>query len=96
MKARTANEVRNFRDIPNVGPRIEDDFRLLGIKKPHDLKGKDAYTLYKKLERITGAHHDPCVLDTYMAVIDFMGGAPARPWFYYTPFRKKRYGQGKH
>ena len=95
MKARTSNSVRHFTDIPNVGPRIARDFFLLGIREPQELKKKDAYALYKKLERITGVHQDPCVLDTYIAVIDFMNGAKARPWFSYTKERKKRYGQGR-
>ncbi len=95
MKAKNAKEVWRFKDIPNVGPRISRDFLFLGIREPRDLKGKDAYTLYKKLEKLSGARQDPCVLDTFMAVIDFMGGAPARPWFYYTKERKRKYGQGK-
>ncbi len=95
MKAKTAHEVKQLTDIPNVGPRIAHDFFLLGIRTPKELKNKDAFTLYKKLEKITKSRHDPCVLDTYMAVIDFMNGAPARPWFWYTKERKKRYGQGQ-
>ncbi len=93
-KAKRASDVKRLTDIPNVGPRIAHDFLLLGIKDPRELKDKDAYTLYEKLERITGVRHDPCVLDTYMAVTDFMNGAPPRPWFWYTKDRKKRYGQG--
>ncbi len=95
MKAKTAHEVKKLTDIPNVGPRIADDFKTLGISDPKSLKKQDAYALYKKLERITKSRQDPCVLDTYMAVIDFMNGAPARPWFWYTKDRKKRYGQGQ-
>lgn len=95
MKAKRAHEAVKLTDIPNVGPRIAEDFHLLGIRTPLDLVSKEAYTLYKKLERITGVRHDPCVLDTFMAVIDFMRGAPPRPWFAYTRERKKRYRQGE-
>ncbi len=91
MKARTHAEVTKFTDIPNVGKAMEHDFILLGIRSPKDLAKKDPYSLYKKLEKITGAHQDPCVLDTYMAVVDFMQGAPARPWYAYTKERKKKY-----
>ncbi len=94
MKAKSSHEVKKFTDIPNVGPRIARDFVLLGVHTPQNLAKQDAYTLYKKLERITGVRHDPCVLDTFMAVTDFMGGAPARPWFWYTKQRKKLHGQG--
>ncbi len=91
MKARTHSDVTKFTDIPNVGKAMERDFVLLGIRSPKELAKKDAYVLYKKLEKLTGTHQDPCVLDTYMAVVDFMQGAPARPWYAYTKERKKKY-----
>lgn len=91
MKANHASEVTKFKQIPNVGPRMEEDFMKLGIKNPQDLKGKDPFSLYQKMCRVSGVRQDPCVLDTYIAVIDFMNGAPARPWFYYTKERKKKY-----
>ena len=91
MKARTAHEVRRFKDIPNVGPAMERDFKALGIKKPNDLKKMHAFTLYKKMCKLSGTRQDPCVLDTYMAVIDFMNGAPVRPWWFYTKTRKKEH-----
>jgi hypothetical protein len=89
MKAKNAKEVKKLQDIPNVGPAMVRDFIQLGIKDPKDLKTKDAFKLYKKMCQISGTRQDPCVLDTYIAVIDFMNGAPARPWFYYTKSRKK-------
>ena len=77
-----------FRDIPNIGKAMEADFKLLGIMGPEDLKGKDAFALYQKMCRKSG-RQDPCVLDTYMAAIAFMEGAPARPWWAYTAERKR-------
>ncbi|MEN9920153.1 MAG: Mitomycin resistance protein McrB [Candidatus Parcubacteria bacterium] len=67
------------------------DFTLLGLKSPSELKKQDPYKLYQKICKVSGVRQDPCVLDTYMAALDFMNGAPARPWFYYTKERKKRY-----
>ncbi|KND51440.1 MAG: Mitomycin resistance protein [Parcubacteria bacterium C7867-001] len=91
MKAKTRSAVRTFTDIPNIGPAIAKDFVQIGIKDPVGLQGKDAFTLYKKLCTKTGTRHDPCVLDTFMAAVDFMDGAPARPWWHYTQERKKRF-----
>lgn len=91
MKAKTANEVRKFEDIPNIGPAMVRDFTALGLKTPRDLKKQDAYKLYKKLCKIMHTRMDPCVLDTYIAAIDFLNGAPARPWFAYTKERKKKF-----
>lgn len=93
MKAKHCNEVKKFCDIPNVGPAMTKDFTLLGISTPIQLVKKDPYKLYKQLEKITGSKQDPCVLDTYMAVVDFMNGAPAKPWFAYTNERKRKYRQ---
>lgn len=91
MKAKTVSEVKKFQDIPNVGPAMARDLVLLGLKEPKDLKNKDAFNLYKKMCRVSGTRQDPCVLDTYIAVVDFMNGAPARPWWSYTKKRKREY-----
>jgi hypothetical protein len=91
MKARTAKDVKKFTDIPNVGKAVAEDFKLLGFKEPKGLIGKDAYKMYQKLCKITSTRHDPCVLDTFMAVADFMNGAPAKAWWRYTKQRKETY-----
>lgn len=90
-KATRAAEVKKFTDIPNVGKAMERDFLLLGLKSPANLKNQDPYKLYQKMCRVSGVRQDPCVLDTYLAVIDFMNGAPVRPWYWYTVSRKKQY-----
>lgn len=88
MKARTVKEVKKFQDIPNIGPAMERDFVLIDLKNPKDLQGKDPLALYKKICHIRGVRQDPCVLDVYMAAVDFMNGKPAHPWWHYTKIRK--------
>jgi hypothetical protein len=83
------NKVTKFEDIPNVGPATAGDFRLLGIKSPADLRGRDAYALYEKLCRKTGVRQDPCVIDVFLAAVRFMEGRPAKPWWTYTAERKR-------
>ncbi len=90
-KATRASEVKKFTDIPNVGKAMERDFLLLGLKSPADLKKQNAFKLYQKMCKQSGVRQDPCVLDTYLAVVDFMNGAPAKPWFAYTAERKVKY-----
>ncbi len=51
-----------LRNIPGIGPRMERDLLLLGIKKISDLRTKDPEKLYKKLEKLTNSHQDRCVL----------------------------------
>jgi hypothetical protein len=89
MKILNHKEIKKFTEIPNVGPRIAGDFKTLGIKSPQDLAKQDPFKMYRKLEKLTGGKQDPCVLDVFMAVVDFMHGSPAKVWWHYTPIRKK-------
>jgi len=91
-KARHAAECERLEQLPNVGPSIASDLRLIGIQRPQELAERDAYELYQALGRAAGRRQDPCVLDTFMAATDFMRGAPARPWWAYTAERKRRFG----
>ena len=91
-KAASVAECLRLEQLPNIGPAIAADLRSIGIERPADLRGKDAYTLYRELCEKTGQRHDPCVLDTFMAATDFMRGAPAAPWWKYTAERKATFG----
>ena len=73
-------------------PKCDQVMRLIGIERPLDLRGKDAFVLYQKLCAATGQRQDPCVLDTFMAASDFMRGAPPAPWWNYTAQRKALFG----
>lgn len=92
-KAASAQQCTALEQLPNVGPALAADLRLIGIQTPADLRGKDAFVLYQKLCAATGQRQDPCVLDTFMAAVDFMRGAPAAPWWQYTAQRKALFGQ---
>ena len=92
-KAATAEECKTLEQLPNVGPALAADLRLIGIHEPSALRGQDAFVLYQKLCIASGQRQDPCVLDTFMAAIDFMRGAPPAPWWSYTAQRKALFGQ---
>ena len=92
-KAATAAECLALEQLPNVGPAVAADLRLLGIAVPQALRGRDGLQLYHELCRRTGQRHDPCVLDTLLAVVDFMQGAAPAPWWAYTAERKRRFGR---
>ena len=81
--------VLTLQQIPNVGPRIAEDFHRLQLHHPHALVGQDPYALYDRLNERTGLRHDPCVLDTFIAAVRYMEGAPRRPWWHYTTERKR-------
>lgn len=84
--------MRRFSDLPNIGPASAKDFALLGFEHPSALKGADPLALYDALSRITGTYQDPCVLDVFMSVVDFLDGNPPKPWWHFTDARKQRYG----
>lgn len=91
-KARSASDCERLEQLPNIGPSLAADLRLIGIHHPRDLRGQDAYTLYRRLCEATGQRQDPCVLDTFIAATDFMQGAAPAPWWAYTAERKVRFG----
>lgn len=91
-KAATVAECERLEQLPNIGPSIAADLRLLGIHHPAPLATADAFELYQALCRATGRRQDPCVLDTFMAATAFMRGEAPRPWWSFTAERKQRYG----
>ena len=48
-KAASAAECTALEQLPNIGPSLAADLRLIGIERPADLRGKDAFVLYQKL-----------------------------------------------
>jgi hypothetical protein len=90
-KAKRSDLTTTLETIPNIGPAIAADLRLLGIAAPADLIGRDPYVLYQELCLHTGTRQDPCVLDTFIAATRFMAGAPPLPWWHYTAERKRTF-----
>lgn len=78
-----------LRDLPNVGPAFEKDLRMIGVRVPAQLRGRDAYDLYAQLCLKTGVQHDPCVIDVFLSITHFLAGEPARPWWSFTAERKR-------
>jgi Pathogenicity locus len=76
-------------ELPNIGPAMAEDLRLVGIKQPQDLINKDPYQLYEILCRKTATRHDSCVIDVFLAAVDFMEGGKATPWWNFTAQRKR-------
>jgi hypothetical protein len=76
--------------IPNVGPAIAHKLLALDIHGLDDLRGRDPEELFERLCALDGRRHDPCLLDTFVAAVDFANGAPPRPWWEYSRARKAR------
>ena len=84
----------DLEQLPNIGPAIAGDLRRLKINCPADLLDLDPYEMYDRLCTITRHRHDPCLLDTFIAVTRFMSGDPAKPWWHYTAERKRKMKTG--
>lgn len=69
------------------------DLELIGIRAPKDLEDRDPFELFELLCEKTRARQDPCVLDTFMSITDYIGGHAPQPWWAYTSERKRRYGR---
>jgi len=91
-KAARAAECDTFEQLPNVGPAMAGDLRAIGLVHPRELAHRDPFVLYQALCAHTGRRQDPCVLDTFMAITDYMRGAAPAPWWTYTAQRKVLYG----
>lgn len=89
MKSKTIYFAKKLTDIPNIGKSISEDLKLIGIKKPLDLKGKDAFKLYDKMCKSLNQKIDYCMIDVLMSAVDFADNGNARKWWHYTEKRKK-------
>jgi hypothetical protein len=85
----TLDDCRELEDLPNIGPKMAADFRMMGITTPKQLRGRDPFAMYEKLCKLTGVRQDPCVLDVFIAATRFVSGEPAKPWWKYTAERKR-------
>jgi len=88
-KATIAAEARQLEQLPNVGASMVAALQQLGIHHCTDLIGQDPYALHCRLTEMTPRWRDPCVIDTFIAAIRFMEGAPPQPWWAYTAERKQ-------
>ncbi len=79
------SEFTELEQLPNVGPAVAGYLRRAGVTRPQDLRGRDPYAMYAAVCRSTGTPLDPCLLDTFIAAVRFMGarrrkpGGPTRP-----------------
>ncbi len=89
MKNPARHNVASLEDLPNICPVMARALRLLDIQAPQQLKGNDAYQMHSDLCKITGQQQDPCVIEVFLAAIDFMEGGKAAPWWDFTEERKK-------
>lgn len=60
---------RELGDLISVGPAIERDFLMLGVRSVAQLAKQDPKKMYERLGGMLGKRQDPCVLDTFCAAV---------------------------
>jgi hypothetical protein len=85
--------IAQFQQIINIGPATSDDLVRMGMETPQALIGQDPVKLYRQICTMDKKFYDPCVLDVFMATVDYMNGNRPQTWWSYTPERKKRYAR---
>lgn len=88
MKNPNRETVSRLDALPNIGPAMAKDLQLIGIEHPQQLIGKNPLEMYESLCRLSGAKHDPCVIDVFMSVVHFMESGEPLPWWSFTDKRK--------
>ena len=83
--------LKSLQTIPNIGKSMARDLYDLGYHKPEDLKGEDPLKMYKQLCEKTKSRQDPCVLDTFMAAVHYANTGEGKPWWEFTPERKRTF-----
>lgn len=84
---------RRLTDLPNVGPTVARALEAIGVNTPSDLEGCDPFEMYELFCERANVRQDPCLLDTFMSITDYVSGNDPRPWWAYTEERKRRYGR---
>lgn len=82
----------DLRQLISVGPAIERDLHLLGIRSIAQLARRSPRKMYHKLCRITGHHQDICCLDVFSAAVaqarDPLLPSEQCQWWYWSRKRK--------
>lgn len=89
----TQGERSDLTELANVGQSVAGYFERIGLTRIAQLAGQDPIELYERMSAAFGARLDPCLLDTIMSAVDQAEGRPARPWWHYTPQRKRLLAQ---
>jgi hypothetical protein len=87
-----AATLKRLQEIPNVGPAVARRLAELGFDSTESLRGQDPEDLFARTEATRGIAEDPCLLDTYRAVVAFADTGDDRPWH---AFSRERLAQDR-
>lgn len=85
-----AGALKRLQEIPNVGPAVARRLLALGFDGVEALRGQDPEALFARTEAQRGVPEDPCLLDTYRAVVAFADTGDDRPWHAFSRERLQK------
>lgn len=87
-----SSDARQLSDLEGVGEATLADLALLEVHDVSTLARADPALLFERLCALTGARHDPCVLDVFSCAVAQARdpGLPAaqRKWWWWSGVRK--------
>ena len=90
-----AKTVPSLRSLMNVGAAVERYLLELGVRSIASLARQDPDALFRRLQRRIGKACDPCLHDTFTAIIHEAQTGEKTPWFAWTADRKRRQAAGE-
>jgi hypothetical protein len=87
-KARTRSG-EDLLALANVGPAVRRYLARVGVTEVSHLTDRDPLEMYDQLCAGDGRRYDPCLLDTFMSVVDQARGGPPRMWWEFTAERRR-------
>lgn len=97
MKTRAKHAEAGERELIrlfNVGPATLRYLREIGVRTVAQLAKANADDLYIRIQAAQGKPFDPCLHDTFAAIIHEARTGERRPWFAFTAERKRRQSAG--
>ena len=61
--------LKQFRTIPGIGKACSLDLWNIGLRSIADLRGQNPAELYNRLNTVSGAQHDICMLYTFRCAV---------------------------
>jgi len=71
--------LKEFRSLPNVGPKTAEDLWQLGIRSLTELKGADPEAMYVRLCALKRVRIDPCQLYVFRSIVYFASRKTPQP-----------------
>jgi hypothetical protein len=84
-----------LRSLMNVGRMVEGYLNDLGVRSVDDLARRNPDAMFNALWRMNPSVCDPCLHDTFSAIVHEAKTGEKTPWFSWTAERKRRVAAGE-